>query len=340
MSIFRLVAATRAWQRLAKKKRAETPEVKYENTYRLEPDDKSKFSATKVERILRETSGMMNTSLAPEDEFVGTEVEPWARVMFGFLFTVCSVNGVVGCMLISATLWTDKEFRTSSNTYTIYMTSLVITDLYNQAYFFPLIAIDFIIGRYPVVNHAQCVMTAYLIGACYIVFLLTLVAISFDRYLKVCHDVIYRKYISRRTSLIVCMVLWSIGLLSESSSVIMGTLKFERRAHCCLGDLDRTNNPFITMIYVLEAIVVIGLGFPNIMIYRTYRQTRQRVKHWGGGGGQKVTVAPSQVTTSVGPQDSDHLQVKVKPVLHPVRFKAKVKAKMTRKIKRSVTAVP
>lgn len=58
MSVFRLVAATRAWQRLAKRKRDQpTPAsvpVKYENTYRTEPDEKSRFSPAKVEAILKE----------------------------------------------------------------------------------------------------------------------------------------------------------------------------------------------------------------------------------------------------------------------------------------------
>lgn len=55
LSIFRLVAATRTWQRLARKNRESvSAPVKYENTYQLEPDEKSKFSPSRVEAILKD----------------------------------------------------------------------------------------------------------------------------------------------------------------------------------------------------------------------------------------------------------------------------------------------
>ena len=69
MSIFRLVAATRAWHRLAKKKREATPlPPKYENTYRLEPDEKSRFSPARVEAILKDVleSRLRNVRYTPE----------------------------------------------------------------------------------------------------------------------------------------------------------------------------------------------------------------------------------------------------------------------------------
>ena len=69
LSIFRLVAATRTWQRLAKRKRESfPPPVKYENTYQLEPDAHSKFSPARVEAILKDVleSRLKNISYDPE----------------------------------------------------------------------------------------------------------------------------------------------------------------------------------------------------------------------------------------------------------------------------------
>ncbi|XP_067673595.1 dynein light chain Tctex-type 5-like [Haliotis asinina] len=56
MSIFRLVAATRAWHKLAtknsKSRSSEKPPPKLENTFRLEPDEGKRFMPRKVEKLL------------------------------------------------------------------------------------------------------------------------------------------------------------------------------------------------------------------------------------------------------------------------------------------------
>ncbi|KAK3578659.1 hypothetical protein CHS0354_002963 [Potamilus streckersoni] len=56
INLFRLVVATQAWQRLAKRRsRAQptAPVVKLENTYRLEPKEGETFPQGKVEQILK-----------------------------------------------------------------------------------------------------------------------------------------------------------------------------------------------------------------------------------------------------------------------------------------------
>jgi hypothetical protein len=60
ITFFRIVAATRAWQRLAKKKSSQPPApskplVQLENTYQLEPDYGTLFVPKKAENIIQET---------------------------------------------------------------------------------------------------------------------------------------------------------------------------------------------------------------------------------------------------------------------------------------------
>ena len=58
MTFFRIVAATRAWQRLAKKKKRPTAvtklAVKLENTFKLGPDDGKHFLPGKAETIIQD----------------------------------------------------------------------------------------------------------------------------------------------------------------------------------------------------------------------------------------------------------------------------------------------
>ena len=60
ITFFRIVAATRAWQRLAKKKNRQPttpnkPAVLLENTYQLEPEDDKVFIPRKAEIVIQET---------------------------------------------------------------------------------------------------------------------------------------------------------------------------------------------------------------------------------------------------------------------------------------------
>lgn len=58
INFFKLVVATRAWQRLAKNSSIRTAPkqiVRYENTYRTEPDHGKYFAHAQIEQILKET---------------------------------------------------------------------------------------------------------------------------------------------------------------------------------------------------------------------------------------------------------------------------------------------
>lgn len=60
INFFKLVVATRAWHRLARKssmrsEKVAKPTVKFENTYRTEPEDGKVFMPTRVENMMKET---------------------------------------------------------------------------------------------------------------------------------------------------------------------------------------------------------------------------------------------------------------------------------------------
>lgn len=54
MALFRLVAATRAWQRMAKTRRQVEvkPTIRYENSYKMTPDSIHRFRPNKVEDMI------------------------------------------------------------------------------------------------------------------------------------------------------------------------------------------------------------------------------------------------------------------------------------------------
>ena len=115
------------------------------------------------------------------EDYTGEAMPAWSLALFGSLHLLTSINGALGSGLILTALTSDRHFRSASCTYTALLANLVLTDLYFQLYFFPLLLVGLALGRYPVTGPTHCALTGYLAMACYSVFLLTLAAISFDR---------------------------------------------------------------------------------------------------------------------------------------------------------------
>ncbi|XP_059149043.1 dynein light chain Tctex-type 5-B-like [Physella acuta] len=56
LSVFRLIAAARAWKKLSQKRCPvpETPKIRYENTFRLQPDPDRTFKADKIKPVIND----------------------------------------------------------------------------------------------------------------------------------------------------------------------------------------------------------------------------------------------------------------------------------------------
>lgn len=212
-----------------------------------------------------------------DESYVGEEMPAWALALFGSLHAITSVNGVFGSVLILTALTRDKHFSNASSTYTVFMGNLVVTDLYFQLYFFPMLALGFSLGRYPIVNDAHCIVNGYLAMSCYSVFLLTLTAISFDRYMRVCHDNLHRKYFSRKTCLCACAVIWVAGCLTPLPAALSSSLGFDTKTSICVTK--PLTPPSVSLPYLICFVFSLAAsGFFNLRIYTVYRATRRRVQ--------------------------------------------------------------
>ncbi|KAL8565420.1 hypothetical protein ACOMHN_029113 [Nucella lapillus] len=212
------------------------------------------------------------------ESFTGEEMPVWAKAVLGLLHTVTSINGILGSILILTALTTISYFRkVSACTYTIFLGNLVITDLYFQIYFFPLLAVSFAVGRYPVVNTGHCVVTAYLAMCCYTVFILTLTAISFDRYMRVCHDAIHRTRFSWRTSLLLCGLIWTVGILAPLPGALTDSLGFDTKTLVCFTK--DSAKASVSLPYLVSfGFTLVASAFFNIKIFLVYRSVRCRIQ--------------------------------------------------------------
>jgi hypothetical protein len=164
-------------------------------------------------------------------------------------------------------------------------------------YFFPLLAAGLLLGHYPVANHAHCIINGFLMFACAIVFMFTLAAIAWDRYLYVAWRPYYEKYFSRRVSMVVCLAAWLVAGAVCVPSAVDGTIGFDTKTFMCFLE---SRGVFTTGHAVTIATVVVTLfavGLPNLLIYRTYAKMRMRV-------GISINVAALATTDlTSGPSD-------------------------------------
>ncbi|XP_076472043.1 melatonin receptor type 1B-B-like [Babylonia areolata] len=213
-----------------------------------------------------------------EDAFTGEQLPTWALAVVGSLHTLTCVNGVAGSLLVLTALLTIPCFRTpSSSTYTVFLGNLTLTDLYFQTYFFPTLIIGFILGRYPAVNTAHCLVNAYAAMCCYSVFVLTLTAISFDRYMRVCHPSAHRRHFSWRSSVGLCLAIWVVGGLVPLRGALRGQLGFDTKTLLCFTKA--TADGSVSLPYLLcFFFALFASAFFNVRICTVYRAVRRRVQ--------------------------------------------------------------
>ena len=213
------------------------------------------------------------------DFYQGEAMREWSTVTLFCLYMISSVVGLCGSVLIVFTLISDKKFHQETASYTVYLSNLVATDLFFQLYFFPTLAAGLLAGRYPVFDHAHCVVNGFGLFACSIVFMFTLVAISCDRYVFICHKVTYQKYISRKSSTGICLVMWLVGGLVCIPSAVDGTIGFDGKTHMCFLQHQGVFTIGHGLTITVVTVTLVSVAIPNTLIYHAYHASRRRVRH-------------------------------------------------------------
>ncbi|KAK7496675.1 hypothetical protein BaRGS_00012082, partial [Batillaria attramentaria] len=216
------------------------------------------------------------TTHSHHHDFVGEAMSVPVLVVLGSLHALSILNGVLGNTLLLVALFTDKPFRILSNTYSVYLVNLVLVDLYLLAYYFPMMLAGLLLGRYPAVNHTHCVVTGYLAAVSYQAFLLTLLLISLDRCMRVCHYDLYRTYVTKRNAVFACLLTWLAAASIILPVLLEGSFAFNRKVWSCTL-MKAKFNRYIGWTFMAGMVSpVVGYAALNCQTYYKIRKTRQR----------------------------------------------------------------
>ena len=122
------------------------------------------------------------------DVFKGDTLSDGVRVPVMLLGWLACVSGVFGNVLIITTLLSQPALRSLHN---LYIGNLAVADLVVSAYSMPFWLLDLTTGSQPVASAAHCVCNSYVLCWGFSASILTLVTISLNRYLHVCHHPLF-----------------------------------------------------------------------------------------------------------------------------------------------------
>lgn len=97
--------------------------------------------------------------------FVGNDINDGARYLFivvGMTEVVCGISG--NSILLAAML--RKRTLKLRNVHNLFIANLALADLLSVGYWLPFMVLDLLLGFYPVVNSAHCVVNGFIVCTC------------------------------------------------------------------------------------------------------------------------------------------------------------------------------
>nr|KAG5703263.1 hypothetical protein BaRGS_034174 [Batillaria attramentaria] len=183
-----------------------------------------------------------------DERIVGEPVNKGATVFYLLFGLFILLSGVLGNGFLLLVLATQRKLWEVHN---IFIANLALADLVVVCSGLPFLLLDLLLGYQPVVNEFHCEVNGFILCLAYSVSILSLVSISFNRYMKVCHYNLFLKLFTAEKTVLFCLGLWVLG--KEVNAGGMG----------------------MALILALPMVVI---GYFNYAIFRTWRQSRLKVK--------------------------------------------------------------
>lgn len=193
-------------------------------------------------------------------------------VPLGIVLLVCGVFGNGFLLLVLGTQ------RSMWKVHNIFIANLTFADLLVVCAGLPFQVLDLLLGVHPVVNILHCQINAFVTCFGFGISVMSLICVSFNRYVKVCHTRYFDRIFSVRKNAALCGVIWvvTLGLLVP---LLYGDTKvgYDSRSHTCSVYEKKAvvNYRSIVMLGLL-VFPPAAIGFFNFKIFQLWKKTRKR----------------------------------------------------------------
>lgn len=225
-----------------------------------------------------DAGSFLNTTVMPKSTLpplVGVYISIPARVIFIIVGLLEIIVGSVGNSLLLSVVLQRRSLRIRS-VHKFFIANLALSDLITTGYWMVFFIFDLILGFQPVVNMTHCIVNGYIICICFVVTAMSLTSITLNRYLHVCHDRIYTRIFSTRTTIAWCVMIWvvTITMMTVPPLLGYGSYHYNIVAHFC-GFNRKDPNPYVQIIILFFALApMVVIGYWNWAIFRYWKKTR------------------------------------------------------------------
>ena len=179
---------------------------------------------------------------------------------------------VLGSLLIFLVIYITKQYKTPSG---LLIGNLALTDLLVGGFLLPF-GIPAIIFEGWSIGRGLCVLNGFTNQCLSSVAILTLAAISLDRYVAIIHAIRYYQIMTLRRVRLIIVILWMFGVISGTFPMLgWGQYIYQHGASLCVTDF-KTDKSFT--FFILVAVFGIPLNVIFFIYFRIFMAVRKHAK--------------------------------------------------------------
>ncbi|XP_068743316.1 melatonin receptor type 1A-like [Montipora capricornis] len=194
-----------------------------------------------------------------------------------FVISLLMVVGVCGNALVFIAVWKEKSLRTTPNAFVV---NLAVTDFLFSTTVLPVTTATFIRGEW-ILSMSVCKLQAFLLAAVLNATLVTMTAISINRFITIKPTVKYKAAYTKKNVCVILAVIWCYSILIASRPLYgLGAYYFNQHNGFCSIDNKRESASRISRLVAslsLYSNIIIILGC-YYGVYRTVIKHRRQIK--------------------------------------------------------------
>ena len=203
---------------------------------------------------------------------------PYRYIPYITWLLLMSLIGTFGNLLIILSLVVEKKLRTLSN---IFIVNLAFADIFVTTIIDPFSVIAvFNEGEFFYRHEGLCIFAGAFVVTCCACSIWTITTISCERYIHICHPMVYRKVFNRRTVPVILVCLWIIAFcivfpyFEELGWGIYGYFP-KGRICTCIFNVNYFYSWYLIGFELILPMIIIP--FCYIKIYLHVRESRRRI---------------------------------------------------------------
>ncbi|XP_076451115.1 uncharacterized protein LOC143286999 [Babylonia areolata] len=215
-----------------------------------------------------------NTDTVLSTQFVGGSINSAARAIFSTLGSVMIACGGTGNILLISVIF--GRFRQKRHVHDLFIANLTLADTLALGQWMTFLVLDLILGYHPVVNHTHCVVNGVIGYTSSEVSVLSLLAISMNRYLHVCHSHLYSRLFTLPRTVFIIISIWVAAILMALPPALgIDTVTYRYSAHTHICSFDRSSLSYIKILAMfLTTVPMMLIGYCNFAIFRYWKKAR------------------------------------------------------------------